>query len=204
MCSCLLCEKAGQWKHVENADHSTWVWDEPVTHSTWYTYRGHSHTSPLYVCVWVCEYVSSGTFVCWGGKAPPTQGHLMRGEGRHEGECEKTEARRNKRKEGKNRIRTLRADSAGGEWINVFTCPKAQRFQRTRQSHSSPFPSPGWNEMHIYKQAYMLMWFSTFYENCGNPVNQAYAEILQACDLILKPQLLIFMSWVTFDRFFFF
>lgn len=116
----------------------------------------------------------------------------------------KTEARRNKRKEGKNRIRTLRADSAGGEWINVFTCPKAQRFQRTRQSHSSPFPSPGWNEMHIYKQAYMLMWFSTFYENCGNPVNQAYAEILQACDLILKPQLLIFMSWVTFDRFFFF
>lgn len=89
MCSCLLCEKAGQWKHVENADHSTWVWDEPVTHSTWYTCRGHSHTSPLYVCVWVCEYVSSGTFVCWGGKAPPTQGHLMRGEGRHEGECER-------------------------------------------------------------------------------------------------------------------
>lgn len=56
--------------------------------------------------------------------------------------------------------------------------------------------------MHIYKQADMLMWFSTFYENCGNPVNQAYAEILQACDLILKPQLFIFMSWMTFDQFF--
>lgn len=58
--------------------------------------------------------------------------------------------------------------------------------------------------MHIYKQADMLMWFSTFYENCSNPVNQAYAEILQACDLILKPQLLIFMSWMTFDQQFFF
>lgn len=106
----------------------------------------------------------------------------MGGDGRHEGEWQR-QAKRNKRNKEKLCLLGLNVQEMrrkrkschvfklnsekSSAHISVFTCPKAQRFQRTPQSHSSPSPSPA-RSKRLASVRQILMVLKYIYKLKGN------------------------------------
>lgn len=125
----------------------------------------HRYLLSEWVCACACVCINNCVFVGWGGKAS-TNAELGNRCGRRQPWrwTSGTEVKRSKRKEGKQEREEDRGLSQHwlcGRWVKmlmpfkcnrrkpaanvgVFTCPKAQMFQRTPRSHSSPSPSPAW------------------------------------------------------------